>query len=89
MDLESLPEELRELARRQLATGRYKTLADLLGEALRVHGEQEAYFEANRDEFRERIARGVAQAERGELRDGEAAMADIARHIDERRRRGA
>lgn len=89
MDLETLPKELQELARKQLATGRYTTLADLIGEALRAHCEQEAYFEANRDEFRERIVRGVAQAERGELRDGEQAMADIAQRIDERRRRGA
>lgn len=83
-----LPEELQEFARKQLATGRYETLADLIEEALRAYREQEAYFDDNRDEFRERIARGITQAERGELRDGEAAMADVARRVDERRRRG-
>ena len=83
MELGTLPVELQELVRRQLDSGRYADLDDLLCEALRVHGEQEVFFDANRDEFRAKIARGVAQAERGELRDGEEVMAELDRELDE------
>ncbi len=89
MNLENLPKEIQDLAQRELATGRYATLGDLICEALRAHCEQEAFLDANRDEFRERIARGVAQAERGELRDGDSVLTDLSHRIAERRRRGA
>ena len=85
MDLELLPPELQELIRRQLSTGRYASVEDLLHEALRVHGDQEAYLAASSEEFRQKIARGIEQAAQGSLRDGEEAMARIRRRMLARR----
>lgn len=85
MDIDTFPQELKELVRKQLDSGRYTSVEDLLFEAIRLHGEREAYFEANAPEFRESIARGVAQAERGELRDGEEAMSELRQNMLDRR----
>lgn len=85
MDINAFPQELKELVRKQLDTGRYSSVEDLLCEAVRIHGEQEAYFEANASRIKARIARGIEQAERGDLLDGEEAMDDLQRAMLTRR----
>jgi hypothetical protein len=50
--------------------------------------EVEELFASDREELRAQIAEGVAAEERGELRDGGEAIADVRRRIDERLRRG-
>lgn len=82
MDLMSLPEEVKELVRARLEAGR------LVCEALRLFHEREELFASQRDVLRSQIAEGVAAEERGELRDGAEAIADVRRRIDERPRRG-
>ena len=49
---------------------------------------REELFASHGDELRAQIAEGVAAEERGELRDGEEAIRDVRRRIDERLRRG-
>jgi antitoxin ParD1/3/4 len=88
MDLTSLPDEVKELVRAQLETGRFQSVDDVVCEAVRLLHEREELFASQREALRSQIAEGVAAEERGELRDGEHALADVRRRIDYRLRRG-
>ena len=88
MDLASLPEEVKELVRDQIEAGHFRSVDEVVCEALRLLREREELFADHRDELRAQIAEGVAAEERGELRDGGGAIADVRRRIDERVRRG-
>jgi putative addiction module CopG family antidote len=88
MDLSSLPEEVKDLVRAQLAAGHFQSVDEVVCEALRLLSEREQLFASHREELRAQIAEGVAAEARGEFRDGEAALADVRRRIDERLRRG-
>jgi antitoxin ParD1/3/4 len=88
MDLASLPEEVKELVRAQIEAGRFQSVDEVVCEALRLLQEREDLFASHRDELRAQVAEGIAAEERGELRDGEQAVADVRRRIDERLRRG-
>jgi hypothetical protein len=56
-------------------------------EALRLLDEREELFASQRSVLRSQIAEGVAAEQRGELRNGADAIADVRRRIDERLRR--
>ena len=88
MDLASLPAEVKELVRAQLETGRFQSVDEVVCEALRILREREELFASHRDELRAQISEGVASEERGELRDGDDAVADVRQRIDERLRSG-
>ena len=88
MDLTSLPDEIKELVRAQLESGRFQSVDDVVCEALRLLHEREELFASHREELRAQIAEGVAAEERGEFRDGGEAIADVRHRIDERLRRG-
>ena len=88
MDLASLPEEVKELVRDQIEAGRFRSVDEVVCEALRLLREREEFFADHREELRAQIAEGVAAEGRGELRDGGEAIADVRRRIDERLRRG-
>ena len=88
MDLSSLPDELKELVRAQIEAGHFDSADEVVCEALRLLREREELFASHREELRAQIAEGVAAEERGELRDGSDAIADVRRRIDERLRRG-
>jgi antitoxin ParD1/3/4 len=88
MDQTSLPDEVKELVRAQLEAGRFQSVDEVVCEALRLLQEREELFASQRDVLRSQIAEGVAAEERGELRDGGEAIADVRRRIDERLRRG-
>jgi antitoxin ParD1/3/4 len=88
MDLGSLPDDVKELVRTQIEQGRFQSVDEVLCEALRLLQEREELFASHREELRAQIAEGVAAEERGELRDGTEAIADVRRRIDERLRRG-
>jgi antitoxin ParD1/3/4 len=88
MDLSSLPDEVKELVRAQLEAGHFQSVDEVVCEALRLLHEREALFVSHREALRAQIAEGAAAEERGELRDGDEAIADVRRRIDERLRRG-
>jgi antitoxin ParD1/3/4 len=88
MELSSLPEEVKELVRAQLEAGHFQSVDEVICEALRLLREREELFASQREELRAQIAEGVAAEERGELRDGAEAVADVRRRIDERLGRG-
>jgi predicted transcriptional regulator len=58
-------------------------LDDLLAEGLRLLRDREAFLAEHREALRAQIAEGVAQAERGQLVDGEEAMERLRRDLDE------
>jgi antitoxin ParD1/3/4 len=88
MDLSSLPDEVKDLVRSQIAQGRFRSVDEVVCEALRLLQEREELFASHREELRAQVAEGVADEERGDLRDGAEAIADVRRRIDERLRRG-
>jgi antitoxin ParD1/3/4 len=88
MDLTSLPDEVKELVRAQIEAGHYRSVDEVVCEALRLLQEREDLFASHRGELRAQIAEGVAAEERGELRSGDEALADVRSRIDERLRRG-
>ena len=88
MDLKSLPDEVKELVRAQLEAGYFQSVDEVVCEPLRFLCEREKLFASHRGELRAQIAEGVATEERGELRDGDGAIADVRCRIDERLRRG-
>lgn len=88
MDLTALPDEVRELVRAQIEAGRFQSVDEVVCEALRLLQEREELFASHREELRAQIAEGVAAEERGELRDGCEAIADVRRRIDRRLRSG-
>jgi antitoxin ParD1/3/4 len=88
MDLGSLPDEVKELVRTQIEAGRFRSVDEVVCEALRLLQEREELFASHREDLRIQIAEGVAAEERGELRAGAEAIAEVRRRIDERLRRG-
>jgi putative addiction module CopG family antidote len=88
MDLKSLPGEVKELVRAQLEAGHCQTVDEVVCEALRLLYEREELFASHREALRAQIAEGVAAEERGELRNGARAIADVRRRIEDRLRRG-
>lgn len=88
LDLASLPDEVKEVVRARLEAGHFGSVDEVVCEALRLFQEREALFASHREELRARIAEGVVAEERGELRDGGEAIADVRRRIDGRLRRG-
>jgi hypothetical protein len=84
----SLKPELERLIADEVKSGRSADPAEFLDKAVyhylvaRDLGE-----EYSREEIEEKIARGLAQAERGETVDGEAAFRDLRAFAAERRRR--
>jgi len=84
MTIESIPDDLRSFVQDELGRGNYRSLEELLAEGLRLLREREAFIEEHREELREQIAEGVAQAERGELVDGQEALERLHRDLDER-----
>jgi len=88
MDLSSLPEEVKDLVRAQIEAGHFSSVDEVVCEALRLLREREELFASQHDGLRCQIAEGVAAEERGEIRNGEDAIADVRRRIDARLRRG-
>lgn len=88
MDLSALPDEVKELVRAQIEAGHFQSVDEVVCEALRLLQEREELFASQRDALRAQIAEGAAAEERGELRDGREAIADVRRRIDERLRSG-
>ena len=84
MTTDTLPEELRTFVECELEAGHYGSLDELMVEGLRALFEREQVFSTQRERLRAQIAEGVAQAERGELIDGEQAVAEVRRRIDKR-----
>ncbi|MCP5059274.1 MAG: type II toxin-antitoxin system ParD family antitoxin [bacterium] len=88
MTASTLPEELRSFVEHELKCGHYDSLDDIVAEGLRVLCAHEKLFSEQGEALRAQVAEGVGQAERGELIDGEEALAEIDAAIDREFGRG-
>ena len=80
----SLTPELERLVQEKVASGLYNSASEVVREALRLMQERDELRRFRLEELRREIAIGIAEADRGELLDGEQVMADLLRDIDQR-----
>ena len=85
----SLTPELEEFVRRLLASGRYTSASEVIREALRLLAEREKLKEARVEELRGQVARGLAQADAGNLKDGQQALKEVVREVRKRSKKRA
>lgn len=78
-----LTPELKKLVEEEVASGRYASATDVIQEALRLFEDERRW----RAEVRQSIADGVAQANAGELVDGDEAFDRLRKRIDARRKK--
>jgi antitoxin ParD1/3/4 len=73
----SLTPELDAFLRSRVKSGRYQTTSEVVREALRMLERQEQEREEGFRQLKAKLKRGAAQAERGELADGDAVFDDL------------
>ncbi len=64
-----LPPDLEQFANRQIASGKYASLDEILLAGLQALAEQEQVYQGRFEELRREVLLGAAEAERGELLD--------------------
>ena len=67
----SLTPELESLVQKKVKSGRYNSASEVVREALRLFADQERLREARLQLVRRKIEEGWADAQRGDLIDGE------------------
>jgi antitoxin ParD1/3/4 len=82
----SLTPELEEFVQSRVSSGRYQTASEVVREALRLLERHEKERDEGFERLKEKLSRGAAQAERGELLDGDEAFDELRELIEERRR---
>jgi antitoxin ParD1/3/4 len=82
----SLTPELDAFLQSRVKSGRYQTTSEVVREALRLLERQEREREEAFQQLKAKLERGAAQAERGELLDGDEVFEDLGKMIEERRR---
>jgi antitoxin ParD1/3/4 len=81
----SLTPELEQFVQSRVASGLFQTASEVVREGLRLLEEREQARETALSELRAKIRRGMEQADRGELLDGDAVFEEI-RRLSGRRR---
>jgi antitoxin ParD1/3/4 len=81
----SLTPELEQFVQSRVASGLYQTASEVVREGLRLLEEREQARATALEELRAKIRRGIEQADRGELLDGDAVFEEI-RQLSARRR---
>jgi antitoxin ParD1/3/4 len=81
----SLTPELDAFLQSRVNSGRYQTVSEVVREALRLLQRHESEREAFQA-LKAKLKRGAAQAERGDLRDGDEVFEELRQLIEERRR---
>ena len=66
MTIEINRPELEALSQRRLPSGAFESVEDVLFDALELQGEREAWLQNNKEAINAKIARGLAQLDRGE-----------------------
>jgi antitoxin ParD1/3/4 len=83
----NLTPELEELVQRKVASGLYNNQSEVVREALRLLALQDQVREAHAKSLRKALAEGLAQADRGELIDGQAVVAEVRKALRRRRKK--
>lgn len=76
----SLTPRLEELIRQKVESGLYTSASEVVREALRLLEDRDHLREIRLEELRKEIAIGIAQADRGELLDGERVFDELLAH---------
>ena len=82
----SLTEELEDLVRRRVESGHYGSATEVIYAGLRLLEREEKNRETRIAAMRAKVEEGIAQAERGELLDGEEAVARVKRRAAAKKR---
>ena len=80
----SLPPELRQLAARQLASGKYTSLEEILLAGLQALADRERVYQGRFEDLRQDVLIGAAEAEHGLLLDAAAEIDVIRQRLQER-----
>jgi antitoxin ParD1/3/4 len=78
--------ELDAFLQGRVKSGRYQTTSEVVREALRPLERQEQERDKAVQQLKAKLQRGAAQAERGELIDGDEVFDELRELIEERRR---
>jgi antitoxin ParD1/3/4 len=78
----SLTPELVKLIEERVASGLYTSASEVVREALRLLAESDRQRSMRVHELREHIAKGLASAKAGRLRDGPAVVARVRAKLD-------
>lgn len=73
----SLTPELEKLVQDKVTSGLYNSASEVIREGLRLMKERDLLREARLQELRKEVQRGIEQADRGELIDGQEVMSDL------------
>lgn len=79
-----LPPDLQQFADRQIASGKYASLDEMMLAGLRVLAEQEQVSQGRFEELRREVLLGVLEAERGELLDATSEIEAIRQRLRDR-----
>ena len=83
----SLTKELEEFVRRKVESGRYRSATEVIRAGFRLLEREDEFRDTRLAAIRARVEEGIAQAERGELGDGEEAVARVKKRAAAKRRR--
>lgn len=73
----TLSPDLEDFVTAKVSSGRYDSVSEVIQESLRFLEQHEALLGTPAAELRARIAVGLEQADRGELRDGEEVFREL------------
>ena len=77
-----LTPELEQLVHTKVQSGRYNSASEVVREALRMMEQRDEVRTIHLQELRNRIDKGLAEADRGESIDGEAFMQGLTDSVD-------
>ena len=83
----SLTKELEEFVRRKVESGHYRSATEVIRAGFRLLEREDEFRHTRLAAIRARVEEGIAQAERGELGDGEEAVARVKKRATAKRRR--
>jgi antitoxin ParD1/3/4 len=81
----NLTPELEDLIRKKVESGLYNNQSEVVREALRLLSQQDKLREAHVSALQQALVEGLAQADRGELRDGPSVIAELRGMLERRR----
>jgi putative addiction module CopG family antidote len=79
-----LPPDLQQFADRQIASGKYNSLDEMMLAGLRILAEQEQIYQGRFEELRHEVLLGALEAERGELLNATSEIEAIRQRLRDR-----
>lgn len=77
----SLTLELEQFIKDKVNSGKYNSVSEVIGEALRLLDERDRFQEQRLAELKAKIREGIEASERGEVVDGEEVFAELEEDI--------